>query len=109
MSDSPQKIYRRNRTRWIAASSVVTLGTTALGLMKDSGRLPSTVYSLSLSAMIVCWLITAVVWCTYRVMAEQRRTVRTVRSMLSEYNAAGWAAYAEQAEQSENVRPIRRG
>jgi hypothetical protein len=107
MSDSPQKMYRRNRTRWIAGSALVTLCTGTLGLLRDAGRLPPTVFSLSLAIMIASWVIAAMAWCTHCLLQEQRRrqaqTVAGVRRLLAEHNTAGWAAYAEQAE---NVIPI---
>jgi hypothetical protein len=109
VSDSPQKTYRRSRTRWIAGSVIVTLCTGVLALLKENGRVAPAVFNLALAVMIVCWTVTALVWCTHAVMGEQRRretrTVDRVEQLLTKHNVAGWAAYAEEAE---NVHTINR-
>lgn len=107
VSDSPHKTYARNRIRWIVLASLVTLCTSALGLLRDADLVQPTFYGLSLGAMIASWTVAALVWCTHSVIEEQRRRetriCHRVGRLLSEHNGAGWAAYAEQAE---NVHPI---
>jgi hypothetical protein len=111
VSNSPQKIYRRNRTRWIAVSVFVTLCTCAIGLLEETGKVPMVWCDCARSVTIVCWLIAAMVWCTHCVIEEQRRrearTVARMGRLLTEHNVAGWAAYAEMAYQTENVIPIK--
>lgn len=107
MSDSPHKIYARNRIRWIAIASMVTVCTSTLGLLKEAELIRPTFFSLSLGAMIVSWAVAALVWCTHSVIEEQRRRevriCHRVSRLLAEHNGTGWAAYAEAVE---NVHPI---
>jgi type VI protein secretion system component VasK len=112
MSDSPHKVYRRNRTRWIATAIFVTLCTCVIGLWEESGRVSMVWVDCARSVTIVCWLIAAMVWCTHRLIEEQRRretrTVNHVRDLIVEQQQRR-DAYAALVEESAKVRSIRRG